>query len=426
MYIVPWDKRGNSIEINQIIQEHAIAYTKATPAEYFIWMQYGHENLRRASSWRFAFGGGEPLTISVTEQFADLELPQLHVFNSYGPTEISISSTKMEVAYRDKEALEKIVRIPGGYSLPNYYMYVLDEQLKPLPIGMPGELYIGGAGVSLGYLNNKELTSKHFVPDPFTSQEDIVNGWTRMYRTSDIGYLNQDRAMVFQSRVAGDTQVKVRGLRIELSDIESNIISAAGVLREAVVSLGDGDPDFLVTHVVFTAPDSITDKETFLEQLLSHLQVPQYMVPVVAISLDKFPLTNHFKVDQKAINNIALPKRFERFHEDKDLDGTMMQPKDLWQDVLGNNIKELGFNITPSTNFFHVGGNSLLIIKLQSRIPQAFNIPVPLIDLLDANALRKWRVRSKKPPASTSSIGEMRPPHQIFIAFSQTSPCFIP
>ena len=232
VYIVPWDKRGNSIEINQIIQEHAIAYTKATPAEYFIWMQYGHENLRRASSWRFAFGGGEPLTISVTEQFADLELPQLHVFNSYGPTEISISSTKMEVAYRDKEALEKIVRIPGGYSLPNYYMYVLDEQLKPLPIGMPGELYIGGAGVSLGYLNNKELTSKHFVPDPFTSQEDIVNGWTRMYRTSDIGYLNQDRAMVFQSRVAGDTQVKVRGLRIELSDIESNIISAAGVLCE--------------------------------------------------------------------------------------------------------------------------------------------------------------------------------------------------
>jgi len=193
-----------------------------------------------------------------------------------------------------------------------------------------------------------------------------------------------------------------------------------------VVSLGDGDPDFLVTHVVFSAHDSITDKETFLEQLLSHLQVPQYMVPVVAISLDKFPLTNHFKVDQKAINNIALPKRFERFHEDKDLDGTMMQPKDLWQDVLGNNIKELGFNITPSTNFFHVGGNSLLIIKLQSRIPQAFNIPVPLIDLLDANALRKWRVRSKKPQASTSSIGEMRPPHQIFIAFSQTSPCFIP
>lgn len=114
-----------------------------------------------------------------------------------------------------------------------------------MPIGMPGEVSLGGAGVSLGYLNNKELTSKHFVPNPFATPEDIARGWTRMYRTGDIGYLREDGAMVFHSRIAGDARVKLRGLRIEPSDIESNIISAAGgTLREVVVTLREGDPAF--------------------------------------------------------------------------------------------------------------------------------------------------------------------------------------
>lgn len=99
VYVVPWDKRGNALEITKIIQEQGITYTKATPSEYSLWMLYGRESLRLATSWRFAFGGGESLTTTVTQQFADLDLPQLHFFNSYGPTEISISSTKMEIPY---------------------------------------------------------------------------------------------------------------------------------------------------------------------------------------------------------------------------------------------------------------------------------------------------------------------------------------
>jgi hybrid polyketide synthase/nonribosomal peptide synthetase ACE1 len=195
VYVVPQDKRGNPVEITEIMRKHAITYTKATPSEYSLWMQYGGDNLREALSWRRAFGGGESLTLAVTQEFADLNLPNLRVFNSYGPTEISISSTKMEISYRDREALETMARIPCGYSLPNYYTYILDEELQPVPTGMPGELYIGGAGVSLGYLHNKELTDKNFVPNLFASEEDISNGWTRMYRTSDIGYLREDGAM---------------------------------------------------------------------------------------------------------------------------------------------------------------------------------------------------------------------------------------
>ncbi|KAL6694280.1 hypothetical protein J3F84DRAFT_395947 [Trichoderma pleuroticola] len=409
VYVVPWDKRGNALEITKIIKEHGITYTKATPSEYSLWMLYGRESLRLATSWRFAFGGGESLTTAVTQQFADLDLPQLHFFNSYGPTEISISSTKMEIPYRDREALERVGRIPCGYSLPGYYMYAVDEELRPLPAGMPGQLSIGGTGVSLGYLKTQELTDKHFLPNPFATEEDLANGWARMYLTGDIGHINQDGTMVFHSRMAGDTQVKIRGLRIELSDVESNILTASrGALREAVVTLREGDPEFLVAHVVFVPECTIADKETFLQQLLHNLPVPQYMIPVVAIPIDELPLTNH-------------SKRVGRHDasDDAELSETMIQLKGLWRGVLGKAIDQFGFDITPSTSFFLVGGNSLLIIRLQSEIRKRFRAAVPLVELLGANTLGEmaqkveetisvktidWEYDTRPPILSTSAI----------------------
>ncbi|KAL9598446.1 MAG: hypothetical protein Q9219_004482 [cf. Caloplaca sp. 3 TL-2023] len=382
VYIVPWSKRGDPMEITKIIQQHSITYTKATPSEYSLWMQYGGDNLRRATSWRFAFGGGEPLSNIVTRQFADLSLPQLQLRNSYGPTEISISSTKMEVDYRDQH----IDRYPCGYSLPNYATYIVDEQLRPLPPGMPGEICIGGAGVSMGYLHNKTLTDQCFVQDPFASPEYISNGWRRMYKTGDIGHLQEDGVMVFHRRIEGDAQVKIRGLRIELSDIESNIISTAqGMLKEVIVTLRDGNPDFLVAHVVFAPQHDITDKEAYLDDLLSRLPIPQYMIPIAAIPLDRLPLTNHSKIDRRAIKEMPLTKRAKENQGDGELTETMVQLKRIWQDVLGN--FELGVDINPSTSFFLVGGNSLLVIRLQSRIRQIFNVAIPLVELLGANTL---------------------------------------
>ena len=388
VYIVPTQKRGDPLEITKIVQQQSITYTKATPSEYSLWMQYGGATLRQASSWRFAFGGGEPLTSIVTEEFGNLGLSQLRLFNSYGPTEISISSHKIEIPYREKETVRAMGRIPCGYSLPNYYTYIVDEQLRPVPVGMPGEVCLGGAGVSLGYLNNQELTSQHFVPNPFATPEDIARGWTRMYRTGDIGHLREDGAMVFHSRMAGDAQVKIRGLRIELSDIESNIVLAAsGTLREVVVTLREGDPPFLVAHVVFAPQYDISDKDSFLKNLLSHLPIPQYMIPVIAIPLDKFPLSNHSKVDRKAVQSMPLPERVGTAQDDTELTETMVQLSRVWRDVLGKNTEKLGFDLTPSTNFFFVGGNSLLVIRLQARIRQVFNVPIPLVKLLGASTL---------------------------------------
>lgn len=338
VYIVSNSQRGDPLEITKILQENSITYTKATPSEYLMWMEFGAESLRQASNWRFAFGGGEPLTTTVTNGFANLGLPELQFFNSYGPTEISISSHKMEIAYLEKETLSNMGRIPCGYSLPNYHTYIVDEQLRHLPAGMPGEACIGGAGVSLGYLNNPQLTDQQFVPNPYATPEYITNGWTRMYRTSDIAHLTEDGALVFHSRIEGDTQVKIRGLRIELSDIESNIIAAAGgALKEAVVILHEGDPEFLVAHVVFASHHKVTDKESFLDHLLSHLPIPQYMIPVLAIPPEKLPLTSHSKVDRRTIKDMPLPKRAGNSHEDTEAEmtETMLQLKRVWRDVLG-------------------------------------------------------------------------------------------
>lgn len=379
------------------MHEQSITYTKATPSEYLLWMQYGGDSLHLATKWRSAFGGGESLTTIVTQEFAKLDLPNLRFYNSYGPTEISISSTKMEIPYREKQELENMGRIPCGYSLPNYDTYIVDEQLRPVPIGSPGEICIGGAGVSLGYFKNPELTDKHFIPNPFATPEDIANGWTRMYRTGDIAHLCKDGAMVFHSRIADDSQVKIRGLRIELSDIESNIVTAAGgALNEAVVTLREGEPEFLVAHVVFAPNHGVDDTTAFLERLLSNLDVPQYMVPVAAIPLDKFPLSNHSKVDRKAIKAMPLPKRTQAVQQDEELSETMIQLRGVWLEVLGKINKDLGLEIGPSTSFFLVGGNSLLIIRLQSQIRITFKIALSLHDLLSANTLSEMALKIEK------------------------------
>ncbi|KAI1341807.1 hypothetical protein F5Y15DRAFT_431006 [Xylariaceae sp. FL0016] len=383
-YVVPYSKRGDPLEITNIIRRYDITYTKATPSEYAMWLQFGAENLQHASNWRFAFGGGETLTSTTLRDLEALGLPELRFFNSYGPTEISISSHKMEVAYRDRVDDESI---PCGYSLPNYMTYILDEQLQPLPPGVPGEVFIGGAGVSQGYLNNDELNAEAFVADPYAARHPgfVTNGWTRMYRTGDIGHLTKDGALVFHRRVKGDTQVKIRGVRIELNDVESNILATAdGVLREAIVTLRA--EDFLVVHVIFSPQHNCADKERFLANLLSRLPMPQYMVPAMAIPLERLPLSNHSKVDRKAVEDLPLPAQEPTAGNSKrvELNETTLQLGQIWEDVLG---RRFNIAIDPSSSFFAVGGNSLLIVRLQARIRSVFNVVIRVVELMGANTM---------------------------------------
>ncbi|KAI1824158.1 lovastatin nonaketide synthase [Xylaria intraflava] len=400
LYIVPWSHRGDPLSITEIMRKESITYTKVTPSEYSMWMQYGSENLRQASGWRFAFGGGEPLTKGILRQFSDLGLEQLRLYNSYGPAEISIASHKGPIDYNKESLGGDEDPIPCGFSLPNYATYILDENQAPLPIGMPGEIVIGGPGVSFGYLANQELTNRVFLPNPYTTLWHKENAWTRMHRTGDIGHLREDGSLVFRNRIAGDTQVKLRGLRIDLRDVEANILSTAGgSLKEAVVTLREGNPDYLVAHVVFSS--DVGNKDEFLQDLLSRLPIPQYMIPMLAIPLEKLPLTSHSKVNRKAIKDLALPQRAIQVDDVQDdssqITETMKQLRQLWRKLLPDS-KKLGLSIIASTSFFAIGGNSLLIVRLQSQIRQVFSVAVRLVDLLNANTLGQMARKIEESP----------------------------
>lgn len=305
--------RGDPVSLTKLIVGEGITYTKATPAEYAMWLQYGSSTLRgTAHSWRHAFGGGEHLTVSLSQAFRQLELPHLHLYNSYGPGEITISSHKSPINYQGSEPSISGSIFPIGYSLPNYATYVVDKNMNLLPTGTSGEVVIGGAGPCFGYLNRPELTAERFIANPFATPQFIVRGWTMAYRTFDQGRLLHDGSLVIEGRLDGDTQVKIRGIRIELEDIENTIIqTSGGLLVGCVVSLqgdtGDNESQLLVARVVLASrTEDMAQQEKQLRQLQATLPLPQYMCPSVMIPVDGLPLTIHGKVDRKAIQALSI------------------------------------------------------------------------------------------------------------------------
>ncbi|OAA60067.1 Beta-ketoacyl synthase [Cordyceps fumosorosea ARSEF 2679] len=393
VYVASDQAKTNPIALTDIIQQHGITYTMATPSEYLSWLKYGRESLRRASEWSYAFSGGEMLTNTIIQGLQHLNHDNLRFFNSYGPAETHISACKGEINYKETLTENNPVRISCGYTLPNYYIFIVDDQLRPQPLGVPGELCIGGASVGIGYLNNRELTDSQFLPNPFALAPDIAQGWTRMYRTGDVAHMNVDGEMVVRGRMAGDTQVKIRGMRVDLADIESSMMAAAdGVLKAIVVTLRrENDAQFLVAHVVFQPTRPVDERDSFLSNLLKRLPLPQYMVPVAAIPMDELPLTSHGKLDRKAVMAIALPSHSGRSDSlpESELTETMIRLRGLWRDLIGVKIVNLGSGIGPSTSFFHVGGNSLLIIALMSRVRAEFGVALSLVELLNAGSLQE-------------------------------------
>ena len=382
LYVVPAFQRGDPVEITKLMSAEGITYTSATPSEYLTWTRYGASDLRLCLKWKYAFAGGEPLAEVLVEEFRKLDLPSLRFFNNYGPAETTVASTKIEIPYNKAMSGEPI---PAGFMLPNYSVYIVDEQLNPVPIGFPGEIVIGGAGVAFGYLDNEELTKRKFIPDAFATSESasMTNGWNTMYRTGDRGRLRDDGALMCEGRIDGDTQIKLRGLRIELEDIENTILLASNkALLSTVVSVrGQADSQYLVAHVVFAETYPAEDREKFLKRLPSALPLPQYMCPALVVPLDNLPLTNHFKTDRLNIGALPLPTHDE-VAEPTELTETELRLREIWQKIIPHPPA-----IMADTDFFHVGGNSLLLVKLQAMIREAFNAVLRLVDLMATGTL---------------------------------------
>ncbi|HEX5748967.1 MAG TPA: amino acid adenylation domain-containing protein [Archangium sp.] len=308
--------------------------------------------------------GGEALDEALWTTLS--QHPRTRFFNVYGPTECTVDTTACEVRDWPRPTLGRV--------LPNVRGYVLDARMQPVPVGVPGELYVGGAGVARGYLRRPELTSQKFVADPFSQQPGA-----RLYRTGDLVRYLPDGSIDYLGRV--DFQVKVRGFRIELEEIEAVLSSHPSVQQATVVAREDTPGDKrLVAYLV--AREGQTFDLTELRGALRK-KLPEYMVPSAFVALEKLPLNSSGKVDRK-----ALPAPDQGRIE---VAGAFVPPRDalelqiarIWEDVLG--VHPVGAH----SNFFDLGGHSLLAVRLMGRLREVTGRTLPLAALFQAPTVEK-------------------------------------
>ncbi|OQN98275.1 hypothetical protein B0A48_15551 [Cryoendolithus antarcticus] len=384
-FVVPAESRRDSHKVSVIIAEQKITCTVATPLEYSSWISVGSEHLKSAASYTSALTGGEALSTTVLEHFRSLHLQDLKVFNSYGPAETCFYSSAIEIDYRS--ALPE--RLPLGHTIPNYSVYILDEERRPVAPGFPGDIFIGGPSVGLGYLNRPDLTAAGFIPDTFSSAEEKAQGHHTLFCTGDRGRLRSDGALLFDGRGGEATQIKLRGMRVELTDIERSILATSeGALTEAICSLrGKGEAAYLVAHVVFTPTHPPADRAALLRRLRNSIPVPGYMRPAMMLELDSLPLTQHFKVDRRAIAALPLPENTLATRDS--LSGLTTDEAwlwGIWSEVLAS---EVVASVTPTAevDFIEAGGNSILIVQLHALLQQSIGVRMPLVEMFENTAL---------------------------------------
>ncbi|KAF7165740.1 hypothetical protein CNMCM6106_001816 [Aspergillus hiratsukae] len=399
--VVPRANRGDPAALVDTIIQHNITHTMATPSEYISWSQYINSSDRHAysiaqGSWKTLFSGGEAIPESLKQELRAINSDGLQLHNVYGPTEVSIFSHSTEVDYHSQSK----ERVPVGPVNPNYSAFVVDEQLTPVPIGVPGEIVIAGSGVALGYLNNDDLTREKFVQLTLPYGNDTVTTQMRAYRTGDRGRLRHDGVLCFEGRIGGDTQIKLRGLRMDLVDIESALIEVSeGILLHAVVTVrGPADAQYLLAHVVpnreWQAKLTLEQQQAFFQDLKERLPLPQYMWPAGIIPLESLPTSSHGKVDRGAIRNIPIPENISGNVDDAgaSLSEAEEQVKRLWEEVLPSEVARL-YQIGPFSDFFQVGGNSMVLVKLQQAIRAQFGRIIPLVHLFESTTLAQMTAR---------------------------------
>jgi amino acid adenylation domain-containing protein len=308
---------------------------------------------------------GEPLLAERLSQWRDFA-PLTRVFNEYGPTETTVGCCAYEVQADDTRS----GAVPIGQPIANVQLYVLDADLRPVPPGVVGELYIGGAGVARGYLNRPELTRERFVDDPFSEQ----NG-SRLYRTGDLVRYVKARTLEFRGRI--DDQVKIRGYRIELGEIEGALAGHPGVQCCKVLAREDtpGDKQ-LVVYVIAREKESLkTDSlQNFLRQRL-----PKYMVPAYFVFLDSLPLNRNGKVDSQALpapscQNVTPNQKFVAPRNEAE-----RRLAAIWIELL--KVERVGIH----DDFFDIGADSLMALRALSKIRDRFGM-APSMETFYASA----------------------------------------
>lgn len=339
LHLLSTEVRFEPEKLFQYFKKHKVNVIDCTPSQLAMWIQNGFLELQERP--RYVLVGGEAIGPEMWQKLHNDK--KTTFYNLYGPTECTVDATIC--------CIQKTSSPTIGHPILNTQVFVLDEQMRMVPLGATGELYIGGAGLARGFLNDPQLTSERFVPHPYSN-----NPGDRLYKTGDLVKFREDGALEFVGR--NDHQVKVRGHRIELGEIEFALCQHPSILEAIVIGVDDGkDGKRLAAYMVPKARHHLELQELrdFLKQLL-----PEYMIPATFTILEKIPLTTNGKIDYQALpspeeGKLGVNAKFvpPRTPEEKIL-------CEIWQKVIG--VEQVGIH----DNFFALGGDSIMIIQAVS------------------------------------------------------------
>jgi amino acid adenylation domain-containing protein len=352
--------------------------------------QYADTLAEAFSHLRYLLVGGDALDPRVIAHVLQRSPPQ-HLLNGYGPTE----TTTFAMTHEVREIPGGLKSIPIGRPISNTRIYILDRNGEPVPIGVVGEIHIGGAGVARGYLNRPELTAARFLADPFAAEPDA-----RMYRTGDLARYLPDGNVEFLGRE--DFQVKIRGFRIELGEIEARLSSYA-LVREAVVLAREDEPGEkrLVGYYTSANGESIA-----AEALRVHLRsaLPEYMVPAAFVRLDAFALTPNGKLDRK-----ALPAPDDAAYAARSYEAPAGEVETrlarIWAELL--KLDRVGRH----DNFFELGGHSLVALRMVAQVRSTFGVEIGVAALFAAPTIKEFaaRVSRTETPPEPWNVVKIQP-----------------
>jgi amino acid adenylation domain-containing protein/non-ribosomal peptide synthase protein (TIGR01720 family) len=346
LHVIPTEKLMDGEKLGEHFQQEEIDYLKIVPSHLA-----GLNNVdsrKRVMPRRMLVVGGEASPWGWVEGWQELE-PECAIVNHYGPTETTVGVITYEV--KSGDAKNKVGIVPLGRPLGNVQVYVLDERMGPVPVGVPGELYVGGKSLARGYVNHAALTAEQFVPNPFSKA-----GAERLYRTGDrVRYL-EDGNLEFLGRV--DSQLKIRGYRVELGEIEAALSEHPAIEQAVVLAQAGESGDKRLTAYVAPQANSedvdVNDLRSYLKEM-----VPDYMVPTAFLVLKEMPLTPNGKVDRKALPRLEIVADQQKYAGPRNTAEEILCG--IWSELL--RVERVGVE----DNFFHLGGDSILSIQVIAR-----------------------------------------------------------
>jgi amino acid adenylation domain-containing protein len=345
----------------EIINAQRISTINFVPTTLALFLE--NPKVALCPSLQRVFCGGEALATDLVARFFE-RLPQAELYNGYGPTETTVFATTWRC--RDQEDQEER-SVPIGRPLANVQVYLLDANTRPVPVGVVGELYIGGCQLARGYLNRPELTARHFPANPF--------GPGRLYRTGDLARYRSDGAIEYLGRT--DFQVKIRGLRIELQEIEA-VLKKHPAVRDCVVVVRQDGMEAVKRLAAYIVASGISPDDL---RLHAQQTLPGYMVPSVLVFLDELPLTANGKLDRRALPEpVSVQSEKGQVPPRTALETQLVA---IWEKVLS--LESIGI----TDNFFQLGGDSLRAVRIFAEIEHTLGKRLPLATLFETPTIER-------------------------------------